>query len=80
MILFPAPGRVKDIRKILFVRSNPRVGRVADEGVVKAHLREVRELGFGQAHATRVFVFVEQCGVEHGGVVGGENDGDAMPE
>ena len=48
------------------------------EGVVEAHLCETKEFLFVEAHAAGVFVFVEEGGVEHGGIVGGENDWNAV--
>ena len=41
---------------------------------------EGREFGFGEAHAVGVAVFGGEIGVEHGGVVGGESDGNAVAE
>jgi hypothetical protein len=38
----------------------------------------LREFGFRQSHAKSIGVFVVQRGVEHGGIVGGENDRNAM--
>ena len=46
--------------------------------MVKAHLSEGAEFGFGKAHAMGIAVFGGEVGVEHGGIVGGEGDGDAM--
>jgi len=48
--------------------------------VVEAHLGEVEEFGFGEAHACGVLVFVVKRGVKHGGIVGGEDDRDAVAE
>ena len=36
------------------------------------------ELGFAESHAAGVFVFLGECGVEHGRIVGGEHDGNAV--
>jgi hypothetical protein len=36
------------------------------------------EFGFAQAHLRGDFVFAEERGLEHGGIVGGEHDEDAM--
>lgn len=45
---------------------------------IETHLCEAQELVFGKAETVCVFVFVMQCGVEHGWVVGGKHDGDAV--
>ena len=46
----------------------------------EARLEEGSEFGLGEAHAVGVAVFGGEVGVEHGGVVGGESDGDAVAE
>src|SRR2546421_12091840 len=43
-------------------------------------MEERREFGFGEAHTVGVAVFGGEVGVEHGGVVGGKCDGDAVAE
>ena len=64
------------------LRTNWRRGgsSFAGEGVIETHLGEAGEFGFGQTHAAGVFVFVEECRVEHRGIVGGEDDWDAVAE
>ena len=46
----------------------------------EARLKEGGEFGFGEAHAVGVAVLGGEVGVEHGGVVGGKCDGDAVAE
>jgi hypothetical protein len=48
--------------------------------VVEARSDKAEEFGFGKAHAVGVGVFVKQARVEHGRVVGGKDDGDAVAE
>jgi hypothetical protein len=50
------------------------------EGVGEAGLRELAELRIGEAHLLSGCVFGSEIRVEHGGVVSGKNDGDAVPE
>ena len=50
------------------------------EGVREAGLRELAELGGREAHGGSGFVFGTERGVEHGGVVGGKDDGDTVAE
>ena len=59
-------------------RSRP--GALEIKGVSEAGLRELAEFGCGEAHLASDFVFAGEVGVEHGGVVGREDDRDAVAQ
>ncbi len=53
-------------------------GFVGAEGMFRGVAMQADEFGFAEAHLRGDFVFTEERGVEHGGIVGGEHYRNAM--
>ncbi|SRR5713226_801606 len=52
--------------------------RLGEEGVFESGAVHDEEVFEGEAHLQSGGIFFEESGVEHGGVVGGDGDGDAL--
>ena len=55
-------------------------GFVGEKGMFHRGAMQADEFGFAEAHLRGDFVFAEERGVEHGGIVGGEHYRNAMAE
>jgi hypothetical protein len=53
-------------------------GRVEKERVLEGGAVDVKEVGKGEPHLQGGRIFFEKSGVEHGGIVGGKGDRNAV--
>jgi len=49
-----------------------------EKGVLETHLDDAGQFVFLKAHARGVGIFLLQCSVKHGGIIGGEHNGNAV--
>lgn len=55
-------------------------GFVGEEGMFHGAAMQADEFGFAEAHLRGSFIFAEERSVEHGGIVGGKHDRNAVAE